>query len=93
MEFKKALEALQRADQSGDQLSGLKAQKTLIISFMSEPGLESKDLASLMGSLSKVTSEIVKLEGLRRDFTEDEEVDFSDEEIFRKVLGKGGVGL
>lgn len=93
MEFKSALSALQQADQSGDQLAGLKAQKTLIISFMAEPGLESKDLASLMGSLSRVTSEIVKLEGLRRDFTEDEEVDLSDEEIFRRVLGKGGVGL
>lgn len=93
MEFKEALGALHQADSSGDQLAGLKAQKTLIISFMAEPGLESRDLASLMGSLSRVTSEIVKLEGLKRDFTEEEKTDFNSEAAFRHLFGKDSKGL
>ena len=93
MDFQTALKALQDADAAGHQLDALKAQKSLLISFMSNPELEARDIAQLMSAMSRVTDAIIKQEGLKRDLSDEEHDDLAHENALRKLLGKGGTGL
>lgn len=89
MDFQTALKRLQDADETGDLLGSLKAQKSILISLLSTA--DPKEVPQLMGSLSRTTADIIKQEGLTRKVSDQDHAEMSDEEAIRRVVGVGGI--
>lgn len=89
MDFNKALKRLQEADDKGDLLGSLKAQKSMLISLLGSA--DPKEVPSLMTSLSRTTADIIKQEGLSREVSDSDREDIADEDLIRRYAGVGGL--
>ena len=92
-DYDKHIRSLEASHSSGDQLESLKSMKGLLIELLSnslDEDFDSRDITQITTNLTKVSMEIVKLEGLRREFSGEEQDQLGFEEAFRKVVGKRG---
>ena len=91
--FAEKLKAIETADESGDQLASLKAQKSMLISLMSRDDLDIRDLTQLSLNVTRLSIEVVRLEGLRREFSEEQDKEIDAVGFFNRAFGKEGKGL
>lgn len=90
--FNEKLTAIVEADEAGDELASLKANKAMLISLMFDPNLELKERIKLSETVSKLGLEIVRLAGLTRTFSGEEEEDIDEVAYFNRIYGKEGKG-
>lgn len=75
-------EKLIKAVESGDNLAVSKAQRFVIVTDLNNPSLEIREKTQLMSQLTKVNSDIIKLEGMKKEQSEEEAaLDSGDDEL------------
>lgn len=83
---RKSENILKEALDGGSNLEILKAQRIMIFEILSDEELEVRDKVQLMNSLTKVTADIVKLEGGKEMFDDDIEASYNEDYFLRTEL-------
>lgn len=83
---------LKEAVEADDNLAVLKAQRLMVIDYLTQPSndLETRDVVQLQTSLTNLNKEIIKLEGANEEAEEKvEKVRETDDAIRRALFGGG----
>lgn len=83
---KKAETQLLEATEAGDNLAILKAQRLLLVKQLHGSELDVKDQVQLQNSLTRVNDFIIKLEGTKEVFDDEEEEEIALDDVLRRVL-------
>lgn len=80
---KTAQQELLEASEAGDNMAIYKAQRRLIIEMLAKQGLTVQEQVQLSTNLVRMTSEIVKLEGLQKKGDEELQAALAEDEELR----------
>lgn len=90
--FEQILDEIESADEAGDHLRSLKATKASML-YLARDEEDSRARRELLLSMRAVGNDIIKLEGLVREFSPEEESELDKLAMVQQLFGKEGVGL
>lgn len=77
---------LDKAVEVGDNLAIYKAQRAMITKQLMSSQMDVKEAVALQGMLTKIMSEIVKLEGLKEELDEEQTMALAEDDLLREIL-------